>query len=173
VSERDPAYGAAQIEFLQTWVRGIYEQARVVPDGSVLEPRTRQMARAGRYLVPPRRRAMLLAKRPRTTARILALWNDTDVLLTPGLARTPILAQGPAGRTAPVAIDRAGRFTPYTPVFNLTGQPAVALPAGFDSDGLPLSVQLIGRPGAERTLYALAGQLEAARPWAQNQPPLS
>jgi amidase len=173
VSERDPAYGGAQIDFVQTWVRGIYEQSRAVPEKSKLERLTRQMAGAGRYLVPPPRRAALLAKRPATTARILALWNETDVLLTPGLARTPILAQGASGKTAPVAIDLAGRLTPYTPVFNVTGQPAIALPAGFDSDGLPLSVQLVGRPGAERTLYALAAQLEAARPWAQHRPPLS
>jgi amidase len=56
-------------------------------------------------------------------------------------------------------------------VFNLTGQPAVAVPAGSDTGGLPLSVQLVGRPGAEDVLYALAGQLERAAPWAQRRPP--
>ena len=69
-------------------------------------------------------------------------------------------------------IDKAGRFTPFTPIFNLTGQPAVTIPAGFGSDGLPLSVQLVGRPGAEDTLYALAGQIESARPWNEHRPPL-
>ena len=64
----------------------------------------------------------------------------------------------------------AGRFTPCTPMFNLTGQPAIALPAGFGADGLPLSVQLVGRPGAEDVLYSLAGQIEAARPWAHHRP---
>jgi amidase len=171
--ERDPAYGLAQVEFLQTWVRGIYEESLEIPDRSRMEQLTRQMAAAGRYLVPPRRRDKLLAKRSETTARILRLWNEVDVLMTPGLATTAIAAEGGYGKAAPLAIDRAGRFTPFTPIFNLTGQPAVTIPAGMGTDGLPLSVQLVGRPGAEDTLYALAGQIETARPWAQRRPPIS
>jgi amidase len=173
VVERDPNYGLAQLEFVQTWVRGIYEESRAVSDRSSLESLTRQMAAAGRWLVPPRRRDKLLAKRSVTTARILALWNEVDVLLTPGLATTAIAAEGAFGKPMPLAIDRAGRFTPFTPVFNITGQPAVTIPAGFGGDGLPLSVQLVGRPGAEETLYALAGQLESARPWSEHRPPIS
>ncbi len=170
VVERDPAYGLAQLEFLQTWLRGIYEESCTVPDRSKLERLSRQMAGAGRILVPERRRAKLLAKRAASTARILALWDEVDVLMTPGLAVTAIAAEGGYGRSMPVAIDRAGRFTPFTPIFNLTGQPAIALPAGLGGDGLPLSVQLVGRPGAEDVLYALAGQIEAARPWAERRP---
>ena len=172
VVERDPRYGLAQIEFVQTWMRGIYQESLTVPDRTQLEPLTRQMAGAGRYLVPPRRRDNLLAKRPVTTARILALWNEVDVLMTPGLATTAIAAEGAFGKPVPLAIDKAGRFTPFTPIFNLTGQPAVTIPAGFGGDGLPLSVQLVGRPGAEDVLYSLAGQLESARPWNEHRPPV-
>jgi amidase len=172
VLARDPSYGFAQVEFVQQWLRGIYEDSLTVPDRSRLEPLTRQMAWAGRRLVPNRRRDALLAKRPATTARILALWNEIDVLVTPGLAKTAIAAEGGYRKPAPIAIDLAARFTPFTPIFNLTGQPAVTLPAGFGSDGLPLSVQLVGRPGAEHVLYALAGQLEQAQPWADRRPPL-
>jgi len=67
----------------------------------------------------------------------------------------------------------AERFTPWTPLFNLTGQPAIAIPAGIGSDGLPLSVQLVGRPGAEDVLYALAAQIEAEQPWAHRRPAVS
>jgi amidase len=123
--------------------------------------------------VPPRRRDALLAKRASTTTRITALWNEIDVLLTPGLGSTPIDAEGGYGRSAPLAIDRAARFTPFTPLFNLTGQPAVTVPAGIADDGLPLSVQLVGRHGAEDVLYALAGQIETARPWADRRPGVS
>ena len=172
VVERDPAYGLAQIEFVQTWLRGIYEASFQVPDRSQLEPLTKQITWAGQRLVPARRRGSLLAKRPVTTARILALWNEVDVLLTPGLAKTAIAAEGGYGKVAPLAIDLAGRLTPFTPIFNLTGQPAISLPAGFGADGLPLSVQLIGRPGAEDLLYSLAGQIEAAQPWADQRPPM-
>ena len=173
VVERDPAYGLAQLEFLQLWLRGIYEESLTVPDRSTLEPSSRQMANGGRYLVPPRRRTRLLAARSATTARITSLWDEFDVLMTPALAKTAIPAEGGYGRPAPLAIDVAGRFTPFTPLFNLTGQPAVAVPAGVGADGLPLAVQLVGRVGAEDTLYSLAGQIERAAPWAQRRPTVS
>jgi amidase len=173
VIERDPAYGLAQLEFLQTWIRGIYEESLAIPDRSKLESLTRQMAGAGRVLVPPKRKQQLLAKRAATSARILALWNEVDVLLTPGLARTAIAAEGAFGKPAPLAINTAGRFTPYTPIFNVTGQPGVALPAGIGSDGMPLSIQLVGQPGDEALLYRLAAQIEQQRPWEQLRPSAS
>lgn len=173
VTERDPNYGLASLQFTQTWTRGIYEDSLSVPDRSQLEPITKRMALFGRVVVPGPRVSMLRAKRPATSNRILALWDSVDVLLTPGLASTAIAAEGGYGGGALRAFNMAARFTPWTPAFNLTGQPAIAVPAGLGSDGLPLSVQLIGRLGAEDVLYSLAGQIEAARPWAQQRPPVS
>jgi amidase len=173
VVERDPAYGLVQLEFLQYWLRGVYEESLSVPDRSTLEGSTRQMAAAGRSVVPPPRRRRLMARRRNTIARVTKLWDEVDVLMTPGLATTAISAEGGFGRSAPVAIDTAGKFTPFTAPFNVTGQPAVSLPAGLGSDGLPLSVQLVGRPGAEDVLYSLAAQIEAAAPWSQRRPPVS
>ena len=118
-------------------------------------------------------RDRLLARRDAHTARIGALWEEVDVVMTPGLSITAIDAEGAFGRPAPVAINRATPLAAFTGVFNLTGQPAVTVPAGLGSDGLPLSVQLVGRHGAEDTLYALAGQIEAARPWADRRPGVS
>jgi amidase len=173
VVPRDPSYGMVQLEFFQTWVRGVYEESLTVPDRTALEPSTRQMAALGRYLVPPRRREAILAARARTTARITALWEEFDVLLAPTLAKTAIAAEGGYGKPAPAAVDIAGRFAPFTPIFNVTGQPAISIPAGVGNDGLPLAVQLIGRVGAEDVLYSLAGQIEAAAPWAQRRPNVS
>jgi amidase len=173
VLERDPPLGMIQLEFAQLWFRGIYEDSLTLPDPSRMESLTKQMAAAGRRLVPPRRRDALLAKRKQTTARMLGLWSTVDVLMTPGLATTAIRAEGGYGQSAPAAIDRAGRFTPFTAVYNLTGQPAISIPAGFGADGLPLSVQLVGRPGSEHTLYSLAAQIESARPWAEHRPQLA
>jgi len=153
------------------WVRGIHEDARELAAPEALERSTRQMAAAGRALVSDRRRAALLRTRERVAARILTLWDECDVLLTPAVARAPIAADGAYGRSAPVAVNTAGRFTPFTAMFNMTGQPAIAVPAGWDRDGVPLSVQLVGRPGAEDVLYSLAGQLEQAAPWADRRPP--
>ena len=173
VVARDPAYGLAQLEFVQTWFRGIYEESLQIPDRTMLEPSTRQMAAMGRRLVPPRRRAAILAARAGTTARITNLWDEFDVLVTPTLAKTAIAAEGGYGKPALMAIDIAGRFAPFTPVFNVTGQPAISIPAGVGTDGLPLAVQLVGRVGAEDMLYALAGQIEQAAPWAQRRPTVS
>ncbi len=173
VVERDPPYGLTDsLTFTQTWLRAIYEDARDVPDPSLLERSTRQMAAAGRILVSRRRRDKLLAQRPALTARILRLWDEVDVLLTPGLAGTAIAAEGGFDRPAPIAFDRAARFTPWTPLFNVTGQPAIAIPAGLGADGMPLSVQLVGRPGDEALLYSLAAQVEQAQPWAGRRPPV-
>ena len=62
------------------------------------------------------------------------------------------------------------RFTPYTAIFNVTGQPAISLPLFHGDDGLPPAVQLGGRPPGEADLLRLAAQLEAARPWAHRRP---
>ncbi|MDQ6607180.1 MAG: amidase family protein, partial [Actinomycetota bacterium] len=167
VVERDPAYGLATLEFTQNWLRAIHEDFAQLPGGGPTERSTRQLAVAGRVLVPPRRRDRLRARRARTTARILRLWREIDVLLTPALARTALDAAGGYGRSGPAAFDLAARFTPWTPLFNLTGQPAIALPAGFGADGLPLGVQLVGRPGEEGLLYSLAAEIEAAQPWME------
>jgi amidase len=172
VIERDPAYGLAGIEFTQLWLRGIYEESGRVPDHTRLERSTRQLVAAGRRVVPDRRRERLLTARAVRTARILELWQEIDVLLMPVLASTAIEAEGGYGRSALAAFDRASRFMPFNPLFNLTGQPSIAVPAGFGGDGLPLSVQLVGRPGAEDLLYSLAGQIETARPWAHHTPPV-
>ncbi len=170
VIERDPAYGMAALEFTQLWIRGIYEDTLEVPEPQRLERSTRQLAAAGRTLVPPRRRDRLLAKRDVTAARVESLWDEVDVLLMPALTITPFGAEGAHGRAAPAAVDRASRLAAYTGLFNLTGQPAVSLPAGLSPDGLPLSVQLVGRRGAEDMLYSLAGQIETASPWAAERP---
>ena len=173
VSERDPDYGTAPLQFTQSWVRGVYEDAAATGRRGEFERSTRQMAAAGRYLVPPPRRRRLLRVRPLTTERITALWDEFDVLMTPALASAPVAAEGGYGRAAPVAVDIAARMTPYTAVFNLTGQPAVTVPLGVDGEGLPIAVQLVGRLGGEDVLYSLAGQLERAAPWGQRRPVVS
>jgi len=172
VVQRDPAYGMIATEFTQSWTRGIYEEWRTVPARCKLECATRQMAAAGRVMVPARRRAKIRVKRTAAAARVLALWDEVDLLLTPALATTAIAAEGGYGRSALAAFNIAGRFTPWTAAFNVTGQPAVSIPAGLGSDGLPLSVQLVARPCGEDTLYSLAAQLEAARPWVERRPPV-
>ena len=64
------------------------------------------------------------------------------------------------------------RFYPYCVPWNHLGNPAMSVPAGFAADGMPLAVQIIGRPGDEATLLSLAAQIEAERPWADSRPPI-
>jgi amidase len=173
VVERDPPYGMISLEFVQNWTRGIYEDSLNLPDRSQLERASRGLAELGRLVVSERRRERLLAKRNLTEARMLSLWNQFDVLMTPVLSRTALGAEGGFRKSTPIAFNAAGSFVPWTPPFNVTGQPGLAIPAGIGSDRLPLSIQLVGRLGAEETLYALGAQLEAARPWADRRPPIS
>lgn len=67
----------------------------------------------------------------------------------------------------------AAAFTPYTAIWNVTGQPAMTVPLYHGDDGLPLAVQIVGRPVSETTLLSLAAQLEAAQPWADRLSPLA
>jgi amidase len=106
---------------------------------------------------------------------IVALWNEFDVVMTPALAWRPVrLGDIDACSDDPWEdFRRSGEFTPYTAVFNVTGQPAISLPLFHGDDGLPLGVQLAGRPADEATLLSLAAQLEAARLWADRRPELA
>jgi amidase len=103
---------------------------------------------------------------------IVAHWSDHDVILTPALAqRPPRIGEIDSCSDDPWEdFRRSGEFTPYTAIFNVTGQPAISLPLFHGEDGLPLAVQLAGAPAGEGQLLALSAQLEAARPWAQRRP---
>ena len=100
------------------------------------------------------------------------MFDHYDVLMTPVSTRPPVGAQEWEGKSAFRTVNEMGRVYPYTGVWNATGQPAASVPAGFTADGLPLAVQLVGRPGDEHTLLSLAAQIEAERPWADARPPV-
>ncbi|MER6048169.1 amidase [Streptomyces sp. NPDC001793] len=96
-----------------------------------------------------------------------------DVLLSPTLAAPPHPVGALRHDDDPQAEFAAvGRFTPFTALYNITGQPAVSVPLHWNAEGLPIGVMLAGRYGDEATLIALSAQLEAARPWAHRKPPI-
>ncbi|PWI41684.1 amidase [Streptomyces sp. ICBB 8177] len=100
-----------------------------------------------------------------------ALLSTYDVILTPTLAQPPALVGGLRDDSDPAAeFEAIARFTPYTPLYNATGQPAVSVPLHWTADGLPIGVMFGGRYGDEATLLSLSAQLEAARPWAGRRP---
>jgi amidase len=172
VERRDPNYGLVPPLFIPRWLRGIYDDARRLPHPERLERRVKKLAAAGKAL-PRDVVARARAAEPQFTARVGEVFRDFDVLLTPVIPSPPWPLLKFEGRGVVVATMGAADLTPFTVPWNVSGQPAAAVPAGFTDTGLPLSVQMIGRPHDEATLLSLAGQLEAERPWADRRPDLA
>jgi amidase len=103
---------------------------------------------------------------------LVAFLSQFDMFLTPALGQRPlhIGELDTNGADSVAEFNKAMVFSPFTATFNLTGQPAMALPLYQGEDGLPLAVQLVGRPLGEGLLLALAAQIEAAQPWAGRMP---
>jgi amidase len=127
------------------------------------------MARLG-GLIPPALLERSLANEGEFTRRLNRVLEDHDVLITPATASPPPRIGALQGRGAIWTLNAVAGMVPYNGVWNVTGQPAASVPAGFGSDGLPRGVQIVGRPDDEATLLSLAGQIEAERPWAQLRP---
>jgi amidase len=110
----------------------------------------------------------------RTSRRIGSIFTEIDVALTPVLAQPPLpLGSMDAEPGNPMAgFFKAATFTPFTPMANMTGQPAMSVPLWWTPAGLPIGSHFIGRFGDEATLFRLAAQLEQARPWASRKPPI-
>jgi amidase len=105
---------------------------------------------------------------------IVAFFADYDVLVTPALGERPLRVGecNGLGEHPMRDLERSGRFTPFTSLFNVTGQPAITVPVGFGPDGLPTAVQIVGKPLGEDTLLQVAAQIEAAHPWVHQRPDL-
>jgi amidase len=172
VVEQDPAWGDIGSNVVPRYLGGIAEEASRVPHRERLERRTKGYARMG----APWRGALLERIRSdeaRHAQRLGRLFQDHEVLLTPVTAKPPVEIGRWEGMGALRTVIGQLFTYPFAAPWNATGQPAAAVPAGFSGDGLPLSVQLIGRPDDEATLLSLAAQIEAERPWADRRPPIS
>jgi amidase len=174
VVERDPDYGrdlwvAAYVRVL----RGVSDDvASAMPHRDRLEARTRRVAMLAAAFPPGLVRWARGAEEAQAR-RLDTLWDHVDVLLTPAAADGPYVA-GAFGRLSTAGyLMRGAERLPFYPAWNVTGQPAASVPAGFDDDGLPVGVQLIARRGDDARLVALGGQLERARPWADRRPPVA
>src|SRR3954452_14292920 len=173
VVERDIDCGGRDVAIiLGLLFRGIRDVVDEAERPQRLERRTRALARPGR-LVSDRLFARLRVAERGLAARLQRLFDDHDVLLAPVMSRPAVRAGLMEGRGATVTYLWETGWVPFNVLWNSTGQPAASVPAGFSAAGLPLAVQIVGRPNDEVTLLSLAAQLEAARPWADRRPPTS
>ena len=172
VAWHDPNYGALFPDIVPPYLAGVADDAAKLEHPERLEPRTRHMAAAGRY-VHGRMLRRSLRRQPKVAERVNAIFDDHDVLLTPVTAAQPEPIQRWLGKGAVRTFNGSGPYVTYTAIWNYLGQPAAAVPAGFDEDGLPTAVQIVAPAGGEPTLLSLAAQLERARPWAHGRPSVS
>jgi amidase len=170
---RDPEYPPlAYANYLPRFLRGISDDADAQAHPERLERRTRVLARLGSFFSDRRMDALRVAELG-LAERIQSIFDDVDVVVTPGNATGPSRIGAYQHRGGVSTLLAVGQRVPYQHIWNLTGQPAAAVPWDFDGDGLPLAVQLVGRPFDEATLLSLSAQIEAARPWAHRRPPVS
>ncbi|MEZ0089585.1 amidase [Streptacidiphilus sp. EB129] len=165
-----PADDTLRRVFQQVW--GVMATQRpVAPElEDQLMPLTRHLRAQGLGVSGPDFATALYTFRA-VGALVAALQQDYDVILTPTLAQPPALVGGLRADEDPeLEFARITAFTPFTPLYNATGQPSVSLPLHWTEDGLPVGVMLGGRYGDEATLISLSAQLERARPWAARKP---
>jgi amidase len=129
-----------------------------------LRPLTRWLRDSGRNTLASSFIAALTTVQSRARAAIQATASFAAVL-TPTLASPPVPVDFFRNDDDPaVDFEAQKRFTPYTSPYNMTGQPAITLPVHWNRAGLPIGVQLVGRPADEAGLLSLAAQVMAARP---------
>jgi len=115
----------------------------------------------------------------RAWTRVEAYWIEVraflerfDLLLTPTVAVPPFAAGDRTPRDVDGERVSALGFMPFTYPFNLTGQPAASVPAGFTEQGAPVGLQIVGQRLADRTVLAASAAFEALRPWSDRRPSL-
>lgn len=168
-------------------------QAGVPPRADGFEAETWAVGLLGRA-IPASEYSAALTRLQMTARQVAPFFERHDLLLTPTLAAPPLplgaLAASAAERGAMAVVNALGAggllralkiiepmaaktfaFMPYTPLFNVTGQPAMSLPLHWNAEGLPVGVQLAGRFGDDALLLRLAAQIELACPWADRLPP--
>jgi amidase len=180
VTEAEPAVAFADLvePFLIMWAAGVssaistYAQVSGrVPEPGRFEELTWDLYERGRTLSAAEY-LLAVSTLQRAARRLAAFHQDHDVLLGPVTSRpAPALGTFSAG-TPRQQIMRAVEFCHETPLANLTGQPAMSVPLHWTDGGVPVGVHATGRFGDEASLFALAAQLEQARPWAHRLPDL-
>jgi amidase len=132
---------------------------------------TRHLRERGRAVSGPEFAGALAELNVHARAGIVAT-AQLDAVLMPTVAMLPRpVGWFTEGHDPAEDFELQKRFTPFTAMYNMTGQPAISLPLYQSEEGLPIGMMLVGRPGGDAALLALAAQLEAALPWHDRRPP--
>jgi amidase len=164
----DPTYAPA---FITLWKAGA---ARIPAEGDalqLLEPLTRWLVEHGRALSAGELGEALAALSAFERSLIRQL-SSFDAVLTPALAMTPRPIGWYDSEDAEHNFAQQVQYTPFTSMINVSGLPAITLPVWQTSEGLPMGVQLIGRPGGESVLLSLGAQLQRRLRWQDRRPPV-
>jgi len=151
--------------------------ANEVANPELMDPITRETWQAGRNITTPQYLAALTMMH-NTSREIVSQLAPYDALVTPTLTR-PAVKLGTFPSSNPWKTDKNGNtvhevytWSAFVFPFNATGQPAISIPMGFNRAGLPLGLQIVGRPNDEAGIIAIAAQFEEARPWRDKLPPI-
>lgn len=165
--EDEPGYASA---FRAVWQAGA---AGLPVDGArldLVEPLTRWLVETGRRL-SARQLGEALQFLAGFERRVIARVSTVDAVLTPAMALTPRPVGWYDAEDGERNFAQQVLYTPFTSMVNVSGLPAIVLPVHTTADGLPMGVQLIGRPGREDVLFAIGAQLERRLHWEQRHPP--
>ena len=154
-------------EFLPVWQR--LTATAPVHDWALVQPVTRWLADAGRHV----KDEDVLRLCRRMTAQVFEWFGDADVCITPAVGIAPPKVFEWENLPPAEAFARASRLGAFTAAFNVSGQPAVSIPAGMTRAGHPIGLQIAGRPNDEETILRLARQIERERPWDDRWPKLA
>ncbi len=158
--------------FMPRYLAGIADDARNA-DTRKLAKRTQTAARLGHSRAIRGLRRRSIESETKVRESIAPVFDRFDVLLTPTIARPIGRADAWHDSGFAASLPAGANHIAFTAFWNYTGQPAASVPSGFGREGLPLAVQLIGRDNDEDTLFALAAQIEHARPWAGRRPAIA
>jgi amidase len=162
--------GSLVPEFELIWAVGAASIPVPADKEGDLQPITRWLRELGQKADAPRFVSALTNVQFAARQAVVAM-SAFDIVVTPTLAKRPALIGAFRDDDHPEHdFDAQKRFTPFTAPANLTGQPAISLPLHWSEGGLPIGVQLIGRPAGETVLLSLAAELEQARPWLDRVP---
>ncbi len=164
----DPPYSTKYaLAIMARWFAGVAQDAEAL-NYRKLERRTRGHVQAGR--LAQRLRLVKPAHREAWRQIVESFFSRFDLLVTPALAATPLRAEPWSQRSWFANLWANARYAPFGAPWNLAGYPAACVPAGLNSDGIPLAVQLVAAHGNESVILWVARELEQLRPWPRHAP---